>query len=396
MNPNEIVVAVATPQEYGAKADGITDDSVAFQNAINAVYNSGGSGGGVIFVPAGNYAFYTNLSLPTGVSLHGDWADWFKNGTTAVGTTFKVYYGAGQTNDQPFIYLNRSTALKGVNIWYPDQNPNAIVGYPFSIGVAGKCGVMNVALINSYQGIQSSGGAQHVFSTVVGTPLFMGMAIDGQADISQTEDIRFSPDPWAQSGLSNAPAANGAYAAWMRANGEGMQLYRADGEWSVDTFISGYKIGIEANNDPNSGSPGASFYSGSVSNCGTALLAQEMQGQSGLEFTRFTLCGWRYRSTNRTHTTNDATIGFSHCQIIGSHRHLRFLHRRGLAFVDGVSGLHDFQHDDPCRSRRFQSRQLHLAGRDPMRASSATATRAAFLSVAGSAPRKKLSTTGVR
>jgi autotransporter-associated beta strand protein len=162
LNTNEVVVAVATPQEFGARGDGITDDSAAFQNAINAVYNSGGSGGGVIFVPNGDYAFYTNISLPTGVSLHGDWADWVRKGTTAVGTTFKIYYGAGNTNDAPFIYLNRSTALKGVNIWYPDQNASAIVGYPFSIGVGGKCGVMNVALVNSYQGIQSAGGAQHV------------------------------------------------------------------------------------------------------------------------------------------------------------------------------------------------------------------------------------------
>ncbi|HWY32293.1 MAG TPA: autotransporter-associated beta strand repeat-containing protein, partial [Candidatus Acidoferrum sp.] len=48
---NEVVVAVATPQQYGAAGDGITDDSAAFQAAMNAVYNSGGSGGGVVFVP---------------------------------------------------------------------------------------------------------------------------------------------------------------------------------------------------------------------------------------------------------------------------------------------------------------------------------------------------------
>jgi len=45
LNTNEVVVAVATPQQYGAVGDGITDDSSAFQAAMNAVYNSGGSGG---------------------------------------------------------------------------------------------------------------------------------------------------------------------------------------------------------------------------------------------------------------------------------------------------------------------------------------------------------------
>ena len=55
LNTNEVVVAAATPQEYGAKGDGITDDSGAFQAAMSAVYNSGGNGGGVVYVPTGNY-----------------------------------------------------------------------------------------------------------------------------------------------------------------------------------------------------------------------------------------------------------------------------------------------------------------------------------------------------
>jgi polygalacturonase len=57
------------------RGDGITDDSAAFQAAINAVYDSGSSGGGVVNVPAGNYAFYTNTVVPSGVTLHGDWTD---------------------------------------------------------------------------------------------------------------------------------------------------------------------------------------------------------------------------------------------------------------------------------------------------------------------------------
>ncbi len=121
LNTNEIVVAVATPQAYGAHGDGITDDSTAFQNAINAVYKSGSSGGGVIYVPAGNYAFYNNITIPTGVTLHGNWADWTKNGGGLVGTTFKVYFGSGQSNGTPFITMNQSSTLKGINIWYPNQ-----------------------------------------------------------------------------------------------------------------------------------------------------------------------------------------------------------------------------------------------------------------------------------
>jgi autotransporter-associated beta strand protein len=314
-NTNESVVAVATPQQYGAVGDGITDDSGAFQAAMNAVYNSGGSGGGVVFVPAGNYAFYQNITLPTGVTLHGDWTDWTKTSGGLVGTTFKVYFGAGQTNGTPFITLSGSTALRDVNIWYPNQNAAGIVGYPFSIGLDDDCVVQNVVLVNSYQGIETfNGGSKHILSTIIGSPLYKGIDLDQIFDVCHAEDIRFSPDVWVNSGVSNAPLAGGPHATWMRANGEGMRLRRVDGEMCMDTFISGYLVGIEANTATN-GQPGATFYSGVVSNCATALLAQDMPGAFGLMFANFTLDG--DIAISRTNTSDDANAMFDHCQIIG-------------------------------------------------------------------------------
>lgn len=320
-NTKEIVVAVTTPQMFGAVGDGITDDSAAFQNAMNAAYNSGGSGGGVVFVPSGDYAFYTNLVIPAGVTLHGDWRDWTTGDGGIAGTTFKVYFGAGQTNGSPFIFLNGSTALKGVNIFHPNQDPNNLVSYPFSIGLFGDCVVQNVVLVNSYQGIQVSqdnSGGKHILSTIIGTPLSMGIDLDGIADISHAEDVRFSPEVWAKSGLTNAPTAGGPYAAWMRANGKGMRLRRVDGEACMEINISGYRVGIEASastNGPIHGPPGATFYGGTVSNCAIAVLAQQMAWQSGLQFTRFTLDG--DMAVSRTNTSDDATLQFYACQLVG-------------------------------------------------------------------------------
>ncbi|MDB6067592.1 MAG: Carbohydrate binding family 6 [Pedosphaera sp.] len=315
LNTNESVVAVATPQQYGAVGDGITDDSAAFQAAMNAVYNSGGSGGGVVFVPAGNYAFNNNITVPTGVTLHGDWKDWMKSGGGLVGTTFKVYQGAGQTNGTPFITLSGSTALRDVNIWYPNQNAASIVGYPFTIGLDNDCVVQNVALVNSYQGIETfNGGSKHILSTIIGSPLYKGIDLDQIFDVCHAEDIRFSPDVWVNSGVSNAPVSGGPHATWMRANGEGMRLRRVDGEMCMDTFISGYLVGIEANAATN-GQPGAAFYSGVVSNCATALLAQDMPSAFGLMFANFTLDG--DIAISRTNTAGNANAMFDHCQIVG-------------------------------------------------------------------------------
>jgi hypothetical protein len=243
-SPHEIVVAACTPQDYGAKGDGITDDTPAFTNAIA---RTAALGGGVIFVPPASYAFQGTLNVPDGVTLHGDWQDWTTGSAGAVGTIFKVYAGRGLINGTPFIFLNGSTALKGVTIWYPDQNPTNIVAYPFCIGEYGDNVIQNVILVNLYQGIQvapSTSGAKHIFSTVIGSPLRKGIDLDMIADISHLEDIRFNPDVWPVSQLPGAPVPGGPHAAWMRANGTGIRILRIDGETCIDTFISGYKVGF--------------------------------------------------------------------------------------------------------------------------------------------------------
>jgi autotransporter-associated beta strand protein len=314
LNTNEVVVAVTTPQEFGAVADGVTDDSAAFQNAMNAVYNSGGSGGGVVYVPPGNYAFYTNIVIPTGVTLHGDWTDWTKGTNGIAGTTFEVYFGSGQSNATPFITMDRSAALKDVNLWYPNQNPDNIVAYPFTIGLSDDCVVQDVALVNSYQGILCQ-GAEFILSSVIGTPLFMGLSTTGTiADICQTEDIRFSPGIWPASLLPNAPTVGGSYATWMRTYGTGIQVFRLDGLINNNTEISGYHAGLDFEMN-SGGASGCAFYDGWVTNCAIAMLAQEMQTAAGLEVSDFTLDG--DIAIERTHATNDAAAEFDHCQIIG-------------------------------------------------------------------------------
>lgn len=342
-NTNEAIVSVVTPQEFGAKGDGITDDSAAFQNAMNVVSNLGG---GVIFVPAATYAFYTNLIIPTGVTLHGDWTDWTTGTNGLAGTTFKVYFGAGQTNATPFITMNSSSTLRGINFWYPDQNPESIIGYPFTISANASCVLKNIVLVNSYEGIEVD-GPLFIFSTVIGTPLYMGMTTSGTiADVCHSEDIRFSPDVWPSSGLTNAPAGGGSYAAWMRTYGTGMQLFRLDGLLSMYTCISGYKVGIDAESNPN-GSAGATFYGGSVSNCAIAYNAQQMPGQSGFQFANFTLDGGI--AVNRTTSTDDATVSFDHCQIIG---------RNGIAVYSTGSDWHSWMAFQNCTI----SNTMQLAG----------------------------------
>ena len=64
----------AAPQlnvrDFGAKGDGVTDDTAAFQKALDAAATAGG---GVVLAPRGNYLFAGALRVPAAVTLRGIW-----------------------------------------------------------------------------------------------------------------------------------------------------------------------------------------------------------------------------------------------------------------------------------------------------------------------------------
>ncbi|MFC4275573.1 glycosyl hydrolase family 28-related protein [Achromobacter aloeverae] len=56
-------------RDYGAKGDGVTDDTHAFNMAIAA---ASGKGGAIVYVPSGSYSITSTITLPNGVSLYGE------------------------------------------------------------------------------------------------------------------------------------------------------------------------------------------------------------------------------------------------------------------------------------------------------------------------------------
>src|SRR5512140_3241682 len=57
-------------RDFGAKGDGKTDDTAAFQKALDA---GAQAGGGVVAAPRGNYFFAGHLDVPKAVTLRGVW-----------------------------------------------------------------------------------------------------------------------------------------------------------------------------------------------------------------------------------------------------------------------------------------------------------------------------------
>ena len=65
---------------FGAKGDGITDDTAAIQKALDSLDGKGG----IVNLPAGRYVLSAALRVPGGVTLLGEGARWENSATGLV------------------------------------------------------------------------------------------------------------------------------------------------------------------------------------------------------------------------------------------------------------------------------------------------------------------------
>jgi hypothetical protein len=178
---------------FGAVGDGKTDDTAAFQKALEAASEAGG---GVVYAPRGNYFFAGHLNIPNAVTLAGVWQSVpAHNGIrdrglpkpTDDGTTFLVTGDAGREDGPAFITLNTNSTLKGIVLYYPQQNVDDIPKpYPWAIAMRGKNpAVLAIEMLNPYNGIDATHNERHLVRDVHGQPLRRGIMVDGIYDIGR-------------------------------------------------------------------------------------------------------------------------------------------------------------------------------------------------------------------
>jgi hypothetical protein len=259
-------------REFGAKGDGTTDDTAAFQKAMDAAAQAGG---GTVQAPRGNYFFAGHLKLPAAVTLEGIWKSVpAHNGIrdaglpkpTDDGTTFLITEGAGQEEGEPFITLTHNSTLKGVVLYYPKQNPDAVpTPYPWAIALRGKNpAVLSVEMLNPYNGIDASRNERHLIRDVQGQPLRRGIYVDSIYDIGRIEDVHFNP--W----WSVRPKL----LSWQQTNGEAFIFGRADWEYVFNTFCFGYGVGYKFVRTP-AGECNGNFLGIGADDCFTAVVVEQ-------------------------------------------------------------------------------------------------------------------------
>jgi hypothetical protein len=228
-------------QDFGAKADGETDDTAAFQAAIQAAEEAGG---GTVHAPAGRYLCQGNIVIRPTVRLQGDY---FGN-IGRHGTTLLAKAGKETANGPAFIRLiGGKNALEGVVIEYPDQIADATqpIPFPYAIHVGPYSLVEDVVVHNPYQGLNLDGAHASIVRNVWGEPLRIGLNADHVHDISRIENIHFWPF------FTNGKPLR----QWVQDNGVAFQFGRSDWQYCLNTFCFGYHTGYrfyESKDVPNS------------------------------------------------------------------------------------------------------------------------------------------------
>jgi len=231
---------------FGAKGDGITDDTQAFKDAL--IYASVKCGN--VFVPVSDKGYLINgdsINIPEGVTLFG-----VSNGYNGVwtgktsGSTLLITSNPTLENGSPVFLMNMGSEFKGFSIVYPNQTEtNPPIAYPFLIrGVASNCNdilIENIFLYNCFQFADFSMSHQRVtIKDIYGDVLKKGIIINNCWDVNRINNIHF----WPYFADGKTDVQQKALAAYRTNNAVGIALGKADGIQGDNIFMYGLNVGL--------------------------------------------------------------------------------------------------------------------------------------------------------
>lgn len=270
----------------GAQASFGTDDTAAFQAALNAQAKAGG---GKVSVPVGAYLILGTLTVPKFVRLAGAlmlpshlWGalpghQFPGDGPLDGGTTLGMVEGFGHADGAPFLTVSTNAVVEGLAIYNPLQsnaeNLGAPTPTPWAISMIGSADrVSNVNLVNVYQGIRAWSGDRHGIDHISGQPTFKGISIDNGGDVDRVEFIHFVPQFNNNTSLLG-PGKSGIW-QWQQQHGTAFEIGRDDQFRLIDCFCLGYWKGFHFAVNPSGGPNKNGRPYGRLIGCGADLTAQ--------------------------------------------------------------------------------------------------------------------------
>lgn len=252
-----VVIGYHVEEIPGIRVDrsGRRDMSGELQKALDWVFTAGG---GVLYLPAGEYRLNRPIEIPPLVGLRGDFTkpdgsqlDRDRN------TVLAIYYGRGKGElDRACITVDGSASIDGFVIWYPKQSGKRVVSYSPAIrhfplqsiwGI--NTSSRNLYLVNAYHGIAigtpDKGTCIQLVKNVYGTPLGTGVEIWRDADIPRLLNLDFDPAYLGTSGLPGMAEFEQVARKHLLEEASAIRYHRTDGSALADIRVRGYHIGLE-------------------------------------------------------------------------------------------------------------------------------------------------------
>lgn len=281
-------VWTARVTDFGATCDGKTDDTAAFQAALDAAADKGG----IVFAPAGTYRIDGNLDIPQGVMLRGVW-EAPHHTDIGKGTVLYATGNRGTEDGPPFIMLHQSSGVRGLTIFYPDQRITDIQPYPWCIQGEGMHGsVRDVTLVNPYKGIDfgTHPNELHFIENVFGQPLRLGVFVDQTTDIGRIQNVHFNPHAWVRADHPSAKFKPEVLFAYLEKHFVGFLIGHTDWEYMRDCFCIFPKIGFHFVNAGH-GTGNVVLTQCGADICPIAVQVDACQGHAGIAFTNSQIMG---------------------------------------------------------------------------------------------------------
>ncbi|MEI6567693.1 MAG: hypothetical protein WCR20_13535, partial [Verrucomicrobiota bacterium] len=205
---------------------------------------------------------------------------------------------------------------------YPEQNADDVPkAYPWAIAMRGKNpAVLQVELLNPYNGIDATQNERHLIRDVQGQPLRRGIYVDAIYDVGRIENVHFNP--W----WSMRPKLF----QWQQAHGEAFVFGRTDWQYVLNTFAFGYSVGYKFIATP-AGVCNGNFVGLGADDCFTAVVVEDC-APFGLLITNGEFVSFHGPDPTMVSvtTTNTGSVRFVNCAFWGPNRQCVISHSRSF------------------------------------------------------------------
>lgn len=276
----DLCIVAVNAKDYAPDPTGEEDAAPAIQAALDHCH---AIGGGTVYLPEGRYALHTKLTIPSAVTLRGEWVP-NAAPNEGRGTILCAYFGKNDPNGEEQITMHACSGLKNLYVFYPEQSVAARIPYSPTFRQRGfdSVTVENVTLVNPWRGGQCGpdGNELHTLKNVYITPLDVGFFMDRTTDIGRLQDLHISPQYWAEFTLTPehkpmSERAQRGLRGHMLNHVTGVLMARSDWEYVHNVFIDYCRIGFAVVDSP-AGTANAQFSSMRLHNCFIGLRLHRM------------------------------------------------------------------------------------------------------------------------